>query len=255
MSILRINLFGGIEVLTTTGEPVLIASRKASTLFGFLTLICPHGASRGKLSSLFWDGQHEDHARASLRQTLLALRRALSHHPAVFVADREDIRICSNLVETDVQEFEQLLVDVDPTRLMRAAELYRGDLFDGAAHISFAFDAWVTALRQRIQRHAIKAMEASLIQNEQRREWTESATLLALRILAIDPLQEEVHRILMRCYFQSGRRAEALRQYEYCRTVLWNEVRVAPEPETERLQREIRANFLSRSMLLNSAGK
>jgi DNA-binding SARP family transcriptional activator len=86
MSILRINLFGGIEVLTTTGEPVLIASRKASTLFGFLTLICPHGASRGKLSSLFWDGQHEDHARASLRQTLLALRRALSHHPAVFVA-------------------------------------------------------------------------------------------------------------------------------------------------------------------------
>jgi len=64
-----------------------------------------------------------------------------------------------------------------------------------------------------------------------------------LRILAIDPVQEEVHRILMRCYAQKGRRTDALRQYDLCRTVLWKEVRAVPEQETERLQHEIRRMF------------
>ena len=68
----------------------------------------------------------------------------------------------------------------------------------------------------------------------------ESVIALALRILAVDPLQEQVHRTLMRCYAQQGRRTEALRQYSFCRSVLWKEVRASPEDETERLQRDIR---------------
>ena len=75
------------------------------------------------------------------------------------------------------------------------------------------------------------------------REHTEIAIALALRILAVDPLQEEVHRILMRCYAQQGRRTDALRQYDLCRSVLWREVRAVPERETEQLQREIRRTF------------
>jgi len=36
---------------------------------------------------------------------------------------------------------------------------------------------------------------------------------------------------------------DALRQYDLCRSVLWREVRVMPEGETELLQREIRRMF------------
>jgi DNA-binding SARP family transcriptional activator len=77
------------------------------------------------------------------------------------------------------------------------------------------------------------------------RERMDIAIALALRILAVDPLQEHMHRILMRCYAQQGRRADALRQYDLCRAVLWKEVRAAPEGETEQLQRKIR--YMSRA--------
>ena len=89
---------------------------------------------------------------------------------------------------------------------------------------------------------AIKAM-AMLLDAGGRRERIDSVIALALRILAIDPLQEQVHRTLMRCYAQQGRRAEALRQYDLCRMALWREVRAAPEHETERLQRDIRQHM------------
>jgi DNA-binding SARP family transcriptional activator len=75
------------------------------------------------------------------------------------------------------------------------------------------------------------------------RERIDIAIALALRIVANDPLQEDVHRLLMRCYAQQGRRVDALRQYDLCRTVLWREVRAAPEGETEQLQREIMRMF------------
>ena len=53
----------------------------------------------------------------------------------------------------------------------------------------------------------------------------------ALRLLAIDPLQESVHRTLMRLYAALDRRGDALRQYRECVAVLQREL--AAEPEVE----------------------
>jgi DNA-binding SARP family transcriptional activator len=241
MPLLQINLFGGVEVTQLSGESVVIPSRKAATLLGFVALSSPHGISRGKLAALLWDGHFGDHARASLRQALLTLHRVLPQYADVISADRDDIRICPNAVKTDVREFERLLKDGEPERLARAAALYRGELLDGISSTSCAFEAWLAAERQRLRMQAMRAMAGLL--DVGGREQMEIAITLALRILAIDPLQEHVHRVLMRCYAQQGRRAEALRQYDLCRTVLWKEIRVAPESETERLQREIRRMF------------
>ena len=238
MALLQINLLGGVEVVATSGEPIPIPSRKAATLLGYLALNARHGFGRGKLAALLWDGQFEEHARASLRQVLLTLRRVLPQSADVIVADRGDIRICPSAITTDVQEFERLLQECEPAPLTRAASLYRGELFDGIGATSMAFEAWLTAERQRLMSQAMVAMAALLSIGG--RERIDSVIALALRILAIDPLQEQVHRVLMRCYAQQGRRTDALRQYDRCRTALWKEVRAAPEGETERLQRDIR---------------
>jgi Bacterial transcriptional activator domain len=61
----------------------------------------------------------------------------------------------------------------------------------------------------------------------------------ALRIAALDPLQESVHRTLMRLYVQSGRRGAALRQYQICVGVLLRELGIEPESETKQLYRDI----------------
>jgi DNA-binding SARP family transcriptional activator len=241
MSLLQINLFGGVEVVQASGESVLIPSRKAATLLGYVALSSPRAISRGKLAALLWDGNFGDRARASLRQALLTLHRVLPQYAEVISADRGDIRLCPNAVNTDVGEFERLLKEGGPERLARAAELYRGELLEGASSISCRFEAWLSAERQRLRTLAMRALVGLLDSGE--RERMDIAIALALRILAIDPLQEEVHRILMRCYAQRGRRTDALRQYDLCRTVLWKEVRAVPEQETERLQREIQRKF------------
>lgn len=241
MSLLQINLFGGVEVVRASGESVLIPSRKAATLLGYVALSSPRAISRGKLATLLWDGHFGDRARASLRQALLTLRRELPQCSDVISADRGDIRICPNAISTDVGEFERLLTGSDPERLARAAMLYRGDLLEGISSTSCQFEAWLAAERQRLRTQAMQALAGLL--DAGGREHMDIAIALALRILAIDPLQEEVHRVVMRCYTQQGRRTDALRQYDLCRSVLWREVRAVPEQETERLQREIRRTF------------
>src|SRR6185503_19576267 len=61
----------------------------------------------------------------------------------------------------------------------------------------------------------------------------------ALRLLTLDPLQEVVHRTLMRLYAGLGRRGTALRQYQQCVSVLGRELGVEPEAETKQLYQEI----------------
>jgi DNA-binding SARP family transcriptional activator len=238
MSLLRINLFGGLEIKRVSGEQVVIPSRKAATLLGYLALTSPHGISRSKLAALLWEGRFADNARANLRQALLTLRRVLPQCAEVISAERDDIRIHPNTVSTDVQEFELLLQLGDLETMARAAALFRGELLDGIGSTSCAFEAWLSAERQRLKTRAIRAIAGLLDVGGP--EHVEIAKTFSLRVLAADPLQEDVHRTLMRCYAQQGRRADALRQYDFCRTILRKQVGAAPESETETLQREIR---------------
>jgi TolB-like protein len=63
-----------------------------------------------------------------------------------------------------------------------------------------------------------------------------------LKQLSLDPLQEHVHRALMRIYAVQGRHDAALTQYERCRRELSSQLGVTPERETEELARSIRAS-------------
>jgi DNA-binding SARP family transcriptional activator len=156
MCLLQINLFGGVEVMQVSGEAVLIPSRKAAMLLGYIALNSPHGNPRGKLAALLWDGHYG--ARASLRQALLTLHRVLPQFVDVISADRDDIRVCPNAVNTDVGEFERLLNEGGPERMARAAALYRGELLDGGSSTSCAFEAWLAAERQRLRMLAMRAI-------------------------------------------------------------------------------------------------
>ena len=67
----------------------------------------------------------------------------------------------------------------------------------------------------------------------------EQSLVCGQKILAIDPLREQVHRHMMRLYMMSGQRALAVQQYEACRTVLAEELRIQPMAETQALRNEI----------------
>ena len=62
----------------------------------------------------------------------------------------------------------------------------------------------------------------------------------ALEVLAVDPLREDAHRLVMRLYVRRGQRAQALRQYRLCSRALESEFQAVPEPATQALYELVR---------------
>jgi tetratricopeptide (TPR) repeat protein len=92
--------------------------------------------------------------------------------------------------------------------------------------------------RERLRELALEGL-AKLLAHERRVGDLEAAVQTGLRLVALEPLQEPVHRTLMRLYAELGRRGAALRQYQACVGVLQRELRVEPEAPTRALYEEI----------------
>jgi tetratricopeptide (TPR) repeat protein len=138
----------------------------------------------------------------------------------------------------DVVEFEGQVAEGTVAALERAAALYRGELLEGLALQEAPFEEWLLAERDRLRELALEAL-AKLLRHQHTPGATEEALQTALRLLALDPLQEPVHRAVMRLYVQLGRRASALRQYQICVGALQRELSVEPETTTKQLYQEI----------------
>jgi TolB-like protein/Flp pilus assembly protein TadD len=138
-------------------------------------------------------------------------------------------------VEVDAMLFDRLAASNDIDDLRHAAALYAGDFLDGLTVHDAAFEEWLLVERARL-----RALAGAVFTKILANETGSNALSIAQRLLALDPLQEEGHRALMRLHAAAGETSSALRQYELCRNILRRELDVAPSPETEALYRRIR---------------
>jgi DNA-binding SARP family transcriptional activator len=219
------------------GQPVTFPSGKVQAVLAFLALPPGRAHARDKLASLLWGGLGEVQARASLRQALFMARKALPALP-ILVIEGDSVALDPDVVEVDLVRFERRVADGTPPALEEAAALYQGDLLAGLAVSEPAFEEWLLTERERLRELAIEAL-AKLLAHQRQVGAPEAAVQTGLRLLALDPLQEPVHRTLMRLYFELGRRAAALRQYQACVAAMQRELGAEPEIETRRLYEEI----------------
>jgi len=239
MASIDLKLLGGFQVQLAHGVPVRVPTRKAQALLAYLALPCGLAHPRDKVTSLLWGGMREGQARRNLRQTLFTIRKALPvTAPDGLRLDAPDLSLVPAAFDVDVARFEGLLMQGTPHALAQAAALYRGDLLQGLAVQEAPFEEWLMAERERLRELALETL-AKLLAQQRMAGATEVALQTALRLLALDPLLETVHRAVMRLYAQLGRRDAALRQYQTCIAVLQRELGVEPEEETRRLYREI----------------
>ena len=134
--------------------------------------------------------------------------------------------------------FERLAREGTPEALHRVAELYRGDLLEGLGMTEAPFEEWLVGERERLRELALAAL-ARLLAHQLQGSQDDAAQQTALKLVALDPLQEVVHRTLMRLFAGRGRRDAALRQYQVCVDTLQRELSVEPEAETRQLYQEI----------------
>jgi DNA-binding SARP family transcriptional activator len=233
---LELTLFGGFEARRAPGVPVGIGRRKAEALLAYLACSAGQGRARDALAALLWPESSETAARHSIRQALLTLRRALP--PGVIRVDEVALALDPTAFDVDVLAFERLIANGSPEALEQAASLYRGDFLAGFNVKEAPFEEWLQSERERLRELALETL-ARVLATQRASNDLPAALQTALRLLALDPLQEVVHRTVMRLQAAQGRRDAALRQYQACVDVLERELGVEPEPETKELYREI----------------
>ncbi|WP_169261729.1 BTAD domain-containing putative transcriptional regulator [Aromatoleum diolicum] len=237
MAALRLNLLGGFELLSGSGAPVSLPPRKAKALLAYLALGGSRPHARDKLAALLWADCGDAQARTSLRQALAAIRKSLGEDDCI-VADTQTITTRPEALAVDAVEFERLVAEGTEGSLWRAVELYCGDLLEGFSVAAPGFEAWLGAQQEYLRHLAVDAL-ARLAEGHAERGQIERAIAAATRLIAIDPLHEQIHRLLMGLYLKQGRQAAALKQYQLCREILQRELGVSPEAETERVHRDI----------------
>jgi predicted ATPase/DNA-binding SARP family transcriptional activator len=209
-------------------------------LLAYLALPLGQPHPREQLAALLWGDMQEAQARGNLRHALSRIRKALpSGAQPGLVLDGPSVALAPSLVDVDVAEFERLIADGSPAALDRIAHVYRGDLLAGLSVTERPFEEWLTSERERLHEMAIQGL-GRLLTHQQRAGATEAAVHTGARLLALDPLQEPVHRAIMRLHARLGRREAALRQYQLCVDTLRRELHTEPEAETTQLYQEIR---------------
>lgn len=240
MAVLHLELLGDFRLRSESGSLITISARKSQAMLAYLAVKPAQLVSRDKMASLLWSSTAPEQARQSLRQTLSTMRRELAavSEQKILVEEGDFLSLDPVLVHCDVAEFESLVATGTPEALDPATRLYAGDFLEGFQIDEEKFDQWVLAERDRLHRMALRA-HASLVEQLSRSGSLDEAIAVAQQSLRIDPLQESMHRTLMRLYLQSGDLLNALQQYDSCAKLLRRELDLEPDAETRALHQEI----------------
>src|SRR3954451_13281367 len=221
---LRVSLLGELRA-EVGGRPVEPpASRRAWQLLAWLALH-PGEHPRGSVAALFWPEVLDASARGSLRNAMWALRRALGPDGGAALTtarDRVGLRC-----QTDLAAFDAA---VAAGRLEAAVELCRGPLVAD-------LDAdWVLEARDE---HA-ERLGRALAQLAATAADPAGAVTWPRRRLALDPLDEEAARDLMRRLVAAGDRAGAVAVHDRLAERLRTTLGLAPSAPTRALALEMR---------------
>lgn len=240
MAVLHLELLGDFRLRTESGSLITISARKSQAMLAYLGVKPAQLVSRDKMAGLLWSSTAPEQARQSLRQTLSTLRRELAavSPQKILLEEGDFLSLGASVVHCDVVEFETLVATGTAEALDPATRLYGGDFLEGFQIDEEKFDQWVLAERDRLHRMALRA-HAQLVEQLARSGSIDEAVAMAQQSLRVDPLQESMHRTLMKLYQQSGDLLNALQQFDVCAKILRRELDVEPDAETRGLQQEI----------------
>jgi DNA-binding SARP family transcriptional activator len=238
----------GTFTLLKAGTPVTLrAGGRVESLLTELALRTTDGVHRDELLATVWPNTSPSLAGHSLNELVSMLHRRFSD---VLDGDGPVARLhgfyAINLsagVGLDIAAFEsaadtgEALLragDVEAARraYAEASSLYRGDLW-------ISNDVRHVVERERL-RMRFMSLASALAEWLFREGDYRSALARILDLLAHDPCREDAHRLAIRCYMRLGERAQALRQYRVCCSILMSEFDAEPEEATTTLYDQVR---------------
>lgn len=222
--------------LTGPAGPVDLGSKKLCGLAALLA--CGGIQTRERLMSLLWGSHFEPQAQQNLRQALSRLRRILGED--VFEAGDSRVSFRAGAIGTDLRDFETLVRAGTLDSLQAAALLYRDTFLSDVLIRESEWSDWLGGERSRLE-SLVLDMLVRLGDAELQAGEAERALAAGQRALAIDNLREDAHRVTIAALAATGRRAEALRQYDRLARTLKDSLDVEPDEDSKALIERVRA--------------
>ncbi len=249
MSVLSVFLFGEVEIRHNVFPIKKTLTRATKGLLAYLLLQRNHGCQRDVLADLFWGDCPQERARSCLSTALWRLRDVLepsSVPRGAYLITTTSGEISFNWESDhwfDLGAFEERvnralslpIQDLQPAearKLERALQLHRRELLEEF------YEDWALRERERMRWLYLNGLTHLMRYYHLHRTYEEGLAC-GQQILQHDPLREEIHREMMQLYWRSGQRALAVRQYETCRQVLADELKILPMEETQALYQQI----------------
>jgi len=163
---------------------------------------------RTRLTGLLWSRRGNDQARASLRQSVHELQRALGPNAsALLLANRNHLSLAQDRIWVDASVLANATANAP-----QGLELFRRSLLDDLVNLDPAFDRWIADERLRMMQGARSVAEQLLTTNRD----VQGQISAAERLLAIDPVHEGAWRALIRAHMDQSDRAAARTALERC---------------------------------------
>ncbi|WP_144126853.1 BTAD domain-containing putative transcriptional regulator [Catellatospora sichuanensis] len=198
--------------------------RRAADLVKILALEPSHALHREQVMELLWPELGPDAAGANLRKAIHHARRAMGSDDAV-QGSSGMLSLWGGEVTVDAARFTAAAAAAvaagDAQQCKLAADLYHGDALPADR-----YEPWAAQPRARLRAQYLAVLKGA-------RQFE--------RVIELDPTDEESHRELLRGHFESGRRREAIRQFECLRDALREFVGVGPDRETIALYEQVLA--------------
>lgn len=198
--------------------PAQWGSRKAQDLVKILVVRGERGIAREELADLLWPGQAYDEVSNRLSVALSLARTALggTTDSRPITTQGVVVRLDPEAVDVDVELFETLAEaalraaqrgdDDAVERLLRAEELYGGDLLESEPDVDWALD-------RRIGLRTTYLEVARTVARLARHDDPELAIRMLLRLLDRDGYDEPAHLNLCVALLRAGRHGEARQRF------------------------------------------
>lgn len=246
---IRASLLGKFSVLVNDVPIEKISNKKAKSILAYLLFNHKKCISKERLMEKYWPESCIESAKNNLHVALHSIRKAFPKQERIkdFICFNDECYFINKEVKTylDVESFLEywkiarntekstgFTEAIKPYQL--ASQLYKGEFYEDNY-----CDDWVATERESIReiyivildklsQYAISIKDFFTVRN------------LALKILQLDPCREDIHRVLMWCYYQEGNREKAIKQYHKCCNRLQVEYDLNPAKSTIELFKKIK---------------
>jgi len=241
---LRIKTFGKLTI--ELPDHRIVEQRewewaKPRQLFAILTNACINDQvlTRDQIGIHLWPDLSRDKLANNFHVCLNQLKSVVGGE---YISYKEKSYQLMN-VEIDAKEFKELVLDADnlinagkihtaEDNLTKAIKIYRGKFLEDF------YEDWVFEMRDifaSLYRRAVLMLGDIYLKKSR----IDSAIELVVKLILMDPLDEEAHRFLISCYIQSGEKAKAIRQFKKCAEIFKRELDCEPSEKTKELYRKL----------------